>query len=137
MWDETSRDETSSGTKYPGAKHPRYETEMVRNIQHPVYRKERSSRLSSTRYTNKNKMILFYSYDECCKENILKSFKTLTATGDEKLHMGRNLLHPKRKIESKPRQKWPRPSNKANPEGCIDLINQFALCIITTNLSLG
>ena len=31
MWDETSRDETSSGTK----RRPRYETEMVRNIQHP------------------------------------------------------------------------------------------------------
>ena len=41
MWDETSRDETSSGTKRPetkhsGTKHPRYEIEMVRNIQHPV-----------------------------------------------------------------------------------------------------
>ena len=36
MWDETSQDETSSGTKRPGMKHP-YETEMVRNIQHPYH----------------------------------------------------------------------------------------------------
>ena len=38
MWDETSRDEISSGTKrlgtkHPGKKHPRDEREMVRNIQ--------------------------------------------------------------------------------------------------------
>ena len=36
MWDETSRDETSSGTKRPRTKHPRDETEIVRNIQHPL-----------------------------------------------------------------------------------------------------
>ena len=39
MWGETSRHETSSGTKCPGikqpeTKHPWYETEMVQNIQH-------------------------------------------------------------------------------------------------------
>ena len=34
MWNETSRDETSSGTKLPGTKHPRDETEIVWNIPH-------------------------------------------------------------------------------------------------------